>query len=421
MSSSSESQAIEVKNLRKYFRLPGATPRGTLNRLTHPVQRGGRRTLRVLDGITFDVQRGELFTVVGRNGSGKSTLLRILGSIYRADAGLVRIAGSMAPFIELGVGFQPQMSARQNIAVNGVMLGLDRREVRRRVDEVLAYAELEDFAEVQVKNFSTGMRMKLAFASMLQADPDIYLIDEILSVGDLAFRERCGGEFEALKKRGKTILMVTHRLGVVEQQADRAMLLESGRIAMLGDPAEVLSTYRAMPSAGPAAAIEGEQARASGEDRSAGPEPVRAPRATIEMLTIAGAEGSDRARIASGDALDLSIEVEASGWVRNPTLELSISGEDGTKIFVGRNGDPERLPVLKPGERFSASAVIENPLAPGRYRLECFLLHSTEARSRPVSAVRSLDFEVEGEPCAGFIELERTVALNPASTLELVR
>ncbi len=236
--------AVEVQNLRKFFRVPGAKPRGRLNRIAHPVQRGSKRTLRVLDGVSFDVKRGELFGIVGRNGSGKSTLLRVLGSIYSADAGIVRITGTLAPFIELGVGFQPQMSARQNVAMNGVLLGLDRRDVKHRVDEVLAYAELEDFADVQLKNFSSGMRVRLAFASMLQADPDIYLIDEILAVGDEAFREKCMAEFATLKERNKTILMVTHRHGIIQDAADRALVLREGVVALCGEPTEVLDAYR---------------------------------------------------------------------------------------------------------------------------------------------------------------------------------
>src|SRR5919204_5715549 len=144
MATLSAPRAVEVENLRKYFTVPGATPPGTVNRLLHPVRRGSPRTLKILDGISFEVRQGELFGIVGRNGSGKTTLLRILASIYRPDAGRVRIAGTLAPFIDLGVGFQAQMSARQNVEMNGILLGLSRRELRRGVDAVLDYAELED-------------------------------------------------------------------------------------------------------------------------------------------------------------------------------------------------------------------------------------------------------------------------------------
>lgn len=422
MKSLSGPRAIEAENLRKYFRIPDATSRGTLNRLMHPVQRGRRRTLRVLDGITFDVQRGELFGIVGRNGSGKSTLLRVLASIYRADAGRVRINGRVGPFLELGVGFQPQMSARQNVALNGVMLGLGRREVQRRVDEVLAYAELEEFRDVQLKNFSSGMRARLAFASTLQADPDIYLMDEVFAAGDEAFRTKCDEEFDALKLRGKTIVLVTHRPGIIEQRADRAMLLKDGRIPAIGGPGDVLEAYRGEPSAETAARTPEEPARKrrSGVQSSARKGAQRTW-ATVGTLVVQGSEGSDEPRIAAGEPLGVWIEAEASGWVHGPTLELAISDEDGTTIFVGRDSDRDRLPVLKPGDRLTAEITFENPLTPGRYRLECALLQDAENRSGAVSPVRSLDFAVDGDPREGLVALERTVALNPSSRLALVR
>jgi ABC-2 type transport system ATP-binding protein len=384
----------------------------------HPVQRGSRRTLRVLDGVTFEVRRGELFGIVGRNGSGKSTLLRVLGNIYGADGGRVRIDGSVAPFIELGVGFQPRMSARQNVALNGVLLGLGRREVRRRIDEVLAYAELEDFADVQLKNFSSGMRVRLAFASALQADPDIYLIDEILAVGDEAFREKCAAEFVTLKQRGKTILMVTHRSGVIGEQADRAMLLADGRIAGQGDPNEVLRVYRERI----AAEDSGDRGRApGGGDRFGTIKPARTVRATVERLELAGTRSGDRPRVAGGEPLRLYIDVSAVGWVQAPTLELAVSSEQGGTVFVCREGDREHLPVLKPGERLTGEATVENTLARGRYRLDCVVLHEADTGARTVSERRSIEFEVEGNPRGSGIGSGRHRERAPEAKLELVR
>ena len=408
---------IEVRNLRKHFSVPGGAPRGTVNRIMHPVQRGSKRTLRVLDGLSFDVHHGELFTVVGRNGSGKSTLLRVLGSIYGIDSGWVSITGVLASFIELGVGFHPQMSARQNVAMNGVMLGLPRREVRHRIDEVLAWAELEDFADVQLKNFSSGMRMKLAFGSMLQADPDIYLIDEILSVGDEAFRAKCTEQFATLKQRGKTIVMVTHKVGLVERESDRAMWLKDGQVEKIGDPGEVVGAYKAEaaderaqrnPEAAPAPASERRERRRE-----------RKRRATIEMIAIGGAEDVERPRVAVGEPLRVAVRAEATGWVQGPTLELAITDADGSRIAAGRDSDPEGLPVLKPGERMTADVSVETPLAPGHYELECTLMHDGEKRSGAVSDTRSLEFVVEGEPTSAVVMLERTVSLASASKLEL--
>lgn len=414
MTRPAESAVIEVRNLRKHFSLPGAAPRGTVNRIVHPVQRGHRRTLRVLDGISFDVLRGELFTVVGRNGSGKSTLLRVLGSIYRADSGWISVTGSLAPFIELGVGFQPRMSARQNIALNGVILGLSRREVRRRIEAVLAWAELEDFGDVQIKNFSSGMRMKLGFGCMLQADPDIYLIDEILSVGDEAFRAKCAEEFATLKQRGKTIVMATHKVNMVERESDRAMWINNGEIGEIGDPATVVGAYKAEANR----RVE-EPKVVAPDGQSEERRRERPWRARIEMIAIDGYADGDPARIQIGEPLRASIRATTTGWVHNPTIELAITDMGGTRIAVTRDSDHGSLPVLKPGETMEAEVTLENPLAPGEYSLECTLLRAAEERNRSVSETRSLEFIVEGAASDGIVELERTVAFSQAAKLEL--
>jgi ABC-2 type transport system ATP-binding protein len=416
MGSSGDPVVIEVRNLRKHFSVPGAEPRGKLNRMVHPVQRGSRRTLRVLDGLSFDVHRGELFTVIGRNGSGKTTLLRILGSIYHVDSGWVSVTGTLAPFIELGVGFQQRLSARQNVALNGVILGLSRREVKRRVDEVLAWAELEEFADVQLKNFSSGMRMKLAFGSMLQADPDIYVIDEILSVGDESFRAKSSDLFAQLLRRGKTIVMATHKVSMVERESDRAMWIKDGGIAKMGDPAAVVEAYRSDARPDP------EKAPAKRRRETDGKRRERPRRATIEMIAIDGLVAG--CRLAAGEPLRASIRATASGWVHAPTLELAITDGNGTRIAVSRDRDPDQLPVLKPGEAMEARVVVENPLAPGRYRLECTLMHAGETRSGAVSDTRSLEFEVDGdasEANGGLVELERSVSLSQAGKLQHAR
>src|SRR5579862_9915627 len=168
---------IEVRDLRKRFRIP--------ERASHErpwLRRVGYRELVALAGVSFDVHRGEFFGIVGRNGSGKSTLLKVLASIYRADSGQIRIAGRLAPFIELGVGFNPELTARENVALNGVMMGLGRRQARRGLDAVLEFAELNEFTDLKLKNYSSGMMVRLAFAVMVQADADIMLVDEVLAV-----------------------------------------------------------------------------------------------------------------------------------------------------------------------------------------------------------------------------------------------
>ena len=177
------------------------------------------RILRALDDISFDIHQGEFFGIVGRNGSGKSTLLKLLASIYRADAGTIRLAGRLAPFIELGVGFNPELTARENVVLNGVMMGLTPKETRDRLDSVIEFAELEEFADLKLKNYSSGMQVRLAFSVMLEADADVLLIDEVLAVGDAAFQQKCADAFHGMKAQGKTIVLVTHEMAVSRSTA----------------------------------------------------------------------------------------------------------------------------------------------------------------------------------------------------------
>ena len=179
-------------------------------------------------GSSFDIHQGEFFGIVGRNGSGKSTLLKILASIYKADAGTIRMAGRLAPFIELGVGFNPDLTARENVTLNGVMMGLSQREARRRLDAVLDFAELEEFVDLKLKNYSSGMLVRLAFSVMIQAEADILLIDEVLAVGDAAFQQKCRDVFADMKDGGRTIVLVTHDMTAVQRYCHRAMLLDEG-------------------------------------------------------------------------------------------------------------------------------------------------------------------------------------------------
>src|SRR5438270_3273025 len=241
---------IDVQGLHKTFRVPTGRRDTVKERVVHPLRRLEFRELRALRGISFDVHRGEFFGIVGRNGSGKSTLLKVLASIYRADAGRIRMAGRLAPFIELGVGFNPELSARENVELNGVMMGLGRREARKSLDAVHAYAELEQFVDLKLKNYSSGMMVRLAFAVMVQADADVMLIDEVLAVGDAAFAQKCTDVFREKRDAGKTLVLVTHDMATVQAFCDRAMLLHDGEQRFLGEPEEATLRYYRLNFAG---------------------------------------------------------------------------------------------------------------------------------------------------------------------------
>jgi ABC-type polysaccharide/polyol phosphate transport system ATPase subunit/ABC-type polysaccharide/polyol phosphate export permease len=198
--------------------------------------------IQALDDISLSVARGEFLGIVGRNGSGKSTLLKCLAGIYGVDQGEVGVEGRLSPFLELGVGFSPELSARDNVMISATMLGLSRGQVRDRFDSILAFAELKDFADLQLKNFSSGMKVRLAFSIAIQVDADVLLFDEVLAVGDASFREKCFAEFERMKGRN-TILLVTHSMPMVERFCDRAVLIEQGRILAEGAPEWIAQRY----------------------------------------------------------------------------------------------------------------------------------------------------------------------------------
>ena len=239
--------AITVKNLSKTFRLPGER-RGTLReRLMKMHLRNEVEARKTLDSVSFEVMEGEFFGIIGRNGSGKSTLLKVLAGIYQPDKGSqVTIHGRIAPMLELGVGFNPELTGRENVHLNATILGLDRAQIRERYDRIVEFAELRDFMELQVKHYSSGMSVRLAFAVAMQVDAPILLLDEVLAVGDFVFAEKCFAHFEECRRKGRTIILVTHSAESMERFADRAMLIHRSKLHAIGNPHEVLEKYKAL-------------------------------------------------------------------------------------------------------------------------------------------------------------------------------
>lgn len=235
--------AISAHSLSKAFRLPHEKYTTVKERVVHPFGSRSYGTLQALDDVSFDVRPGEFFGVVGKNGSGKSTLLKCLAGIYRVDAGKVEVAGRVAPFIELGVGFNHELTARDNAVMNATMLGLSPKEARRRFDSMVEFAELEDFVDLKLKNYSSGMLVRLAFSVTVQVDADVLLFDEVLAVGDGSFQQKCFARFEELRAAGRTVVLVTHDMPTVTRLCDRALLLHEGRVADLGEPGTVARSY----------------------------------------------------------------------------------------------------------------------------------------------------------------------------------
>ncbi len=235
--------AISVKNLHKSFRLPTERSWG-LKQVFFNRLRGikGYKDQQVLRGIDFDVKKGEFIGIVGRNGSGKSTLLKILSGIYYPSDGRIAINGTLVPFIELGVGFNPELTGRENIYLNGAMLGFSNSEIDAMYDDIVKFAELEEFMDQKLKNYSSGMQVRLAFSIAIRAKGDILILDEVLAVGDVAFQKKCNDYFESLHGN-QTVILVTHSMENVEKFCDRAILIENGEIACQGSPEKVTKAY----------------------------------------------------------------------------------------------------------------------------------------------------------------------------------
>ena len=237
--------AIVVEGVSKRFRIPHEK-KATFYDHMLGVVRGGSYSYEVfsaLEDVTFSVRRGETFGVIGPNGCGKSTLLKILAGVLYPDSGRVRIEGKVAPFLELGVGFHPELSAVENIRLYGAIMGLSRRQIEERREEILEFADLKRFENMKLKNFSSGMYVRLAFATAIEADPDVLLVDEVLSVGDEAFQKKCASKIEEIRRAGKTIVYVSHALGSVRDLCDRCLFLNDGAVVALGEADRVVGEY----------------------------------------------------------------------------------------------------------------------------------------------------------------------------------
>jgi ABC-type polysaccharide/polyol phosphate transport system ATPase subunit len=389
---------IEARNVAKTFRIPTHRVDSLKERLTHPLRRIEYRELRALRAISFDVHDGEFFGIVGRNGSGKSTLLKIMASIYRPDDGRVRMAGRLAPFIELGVGFNPELTSRENVVLNGVLMGLSRQEARRRLQSVLEFADLTEFADLKLKNYSSGMMVRLAFAVMVEADADIMLIDEVLAVGDAAFAQKCLDVFREKRRAGRTVVLVTHDMATVQSFCDRAMLLHDGELRYIGDPEEAALRYYRLNFGG------------DGADRaSAG----AVPDVNVRLLDawLADESGKRVENVEQGARIAMHVDVEARHDLESPMFGFHFLNADGVQLF-GLNctlpdGGPNRLAA---GQRARISARIENPLLPGRYYVTCLISRNRSQGDLALHVLRLLEFVVYGtRPGAGSIAVDADV------------
>ncbi len=380
---------------RRFSTLKSALLRGSLASDLQPDE-----VVRAVDGVSLAVAAGASIGVIGRNGSGKSTLLKLVTGVTRPTSGAVDVRGRVAALIELGAGFHPEISGRENVFVNGVMLGRTRREIARQFDEIVEFAELEDFIDAPVKTYSTGMYMRLGFSVAVHVDPDILVVDEVLAVGDEAFGLKCLDKFSEFKRRGRTILLATHGLSMVERFCDEAVWIDAGRVRAHGDPRRVVHAYTTDvaereeeviaakdrkaqaaagdPGAGPTAGAGASThaAEQPGRPDGSAPDmfrategrwgsgPVRIERVTIER------EGSTSHVFRTGDRLAVRLRFRTSKPVRDFVFGIGIFNADGTCCY-GTNTDVEGFEPVELSETGEVIFAIDSlDLVEGTYKLD---------------------------------------------------
>jgi ABC-2 type transport system ATP-binding protein len=367
--------AVVVDGVSKTFRIPREQVHTLKERALHPFRSAGHDELRALRDVSFAVERGEFFGIVGRNGSGKSTLLKCLAGIYRTDRGQIYVDGRMSTFIELGVGFNMDLAAFDNVMLNATMLGLSPRETRARYDHIIDFAELREFADLKLKNYSSGMLVRLAFSVMIQVDADILLIDEVLAVGDAAFQQKCYDEFARIRRSSTTVLFVTHDMNAVQRFCDRAVLLEHGRPVELGAPARVGDRYLQLNFSRDAREAE---AREAGDEAAGTP------------LSHLGADGEPAARLGDGRAeiveawfedeqgqradvlrarrpCSFHARVRVNGHLEDPLVGVNFENSAGEHVWGANNLTAQRSGVFEAGEELTFALRFTNLLAPDRY------------------------------------------------------
>lgn len=391
--------AVSIEGVSKTFRLPHQQYSTLKERVLHPFRSTEYDELRAVRDVSLQIANGEFFGIVGRNGSGKSTLLKCIAGIYGVDTGRISIAGRLSPFIELGVGFNMDLTARDNVIINAIMLGLSRREARARFDEVIAFAELEEFIDLKLKNYSSGMMVRLAFATSIQVQAEILLIDEVLAVGDAAFQQKCFEEFYRLKREGRTIVFVSHDMFSVERFCDRAMLMERGEMVQLGDPRTIGRAYQKLnfghlPHEAPA-----EEQAGSGT--------------TITESWFENAAGERISSAGQEESLAMCFEVRIAEDLREPVFAATLRTELGHTIIVARSDQHAHgTGSFTAGETVTARFELPNWLTPSRYTLTPSIAREGTGEAALALVEDMCSIVISGNTSGGILELPIDVRIE---------
>jgi ABC-type polysaccharide/polyol phosphate transport system ATPase subunit len=382
--------AIELDHVSKIYRRYSGRQFATLKSAL--LQRSILRDLRpsetfpALDDVSFMVPKGSTYGIIGRNGSGKSTALKLVAGITKPTAGSVRVSGRISALIELGAGFHPEISGRENVFINGIMLGLTRREIQQRFDEIVEFAELEEFIDAPVKTYSSGMYMRLGFAVAIHVNPDVLLVDEVLAVGDEGFTHKCLDKFGDFRRSGKTVLLVTHSLNLVERFCDEALWLDGGRAQANGDPKRVIGAYltavehteeqllaettaKAVDAAAPPA--DGERPADPTSDMFRATEGRWGSREIeIREVTLLDPSGQPSFVFHSGDAMAIRLRLQAARPATDFVIGIGLFNADGVCCYGTNTYLEEMVPEQLAGDAEAVFTIDTLDLVEGTYKLD---------------------------------------------------
>ena len=386
---------VVARSVSKAFHVPQERRHTLKERALHPRRRIRQTKFQALRDVSFAIGSGEFFGIAGRNGSGKSTLLKCLAGIYQAEGEIWR-RGRLSTLIELGVGFNPEMAARDNVVMNGIMLGLSPREARKRFDSVIDFAELQEFKDLKLKNYSSGMHVRLAFSVAVQVDADILMVDEVLAVGDAAFQQKCFDVFNDLRDKGRTIVFVTHDMGSLQRFCHRALLLERGDPIYLGEPYEVAERYLEINFG------RGGQASRADGDGHTGDGQARITEVWMESET-----GERLSSAPQHHRVTLKARVQFMVDVNDPSASVHIYNDEHRAVAVATTAfENERTGHFATGEEAVFSFAFGNVLAPGRYTPVFHLAHRGLGLHKLDRYEGSFTFMVTGPGAlGGFVDL----------------
>ncbi len=366
--------AVEVENLWKTFQIPHEKRDTLFESLMGMMRPNSYETFEVLRDVSFQVEAGECLGIIGDNGSGKSTILKIIANILRPSKGRVRVKGKVTPFLELGVGFNPDMTARENIGVYGTIMGLSNKEIDERIDDVIEFAGLHRFEDTKLKNLSSGMQVRLAFSTAIQTDPDVLLVDEVLAVGDMEFQQKCFDVFNRYRKEGVTILFVSHDLGSVRRFCDRTVLLGGGEMRAFGETGEILDKY--------VYGVDESETEAKSEEAIA-PSPINRwgdKAVSITDVKFIDKFGREGGRFTSSDPMTIRIFYHAPNSINDPVFGIALFSEQDHHLY-GTNTELKNMNIEKiEGDGHIDLNIERIPMLSGRFALTV-AVHTHEGKA----------------------------------------